>query len=473
MPVPFLLFCCLCTAAAEQGPNEFPIAMTTDVRTLDDGGWLVQVNHRDRMDKPGDAPAPARVRAYVPAGPEPIRLVLFDLGATYTSDRSDLQAIARAERWAIVGCLLRYQQGTELFLAAMDEIAQRTGRAELRTAPIIPFGFSRNGARAWTFLAENRERTLALCLGGNPGISARFAKNPAQRELADVTPALTLVGSRDPFVDYDKARERHWHLAHYPKIRALDIPWGMMIGWGYGHDWEGSWGMFVLFAQEASRLRMAGPGGPLRPLRFGDGWLVESGWETAWPQAAPVATYAGDRAATVWLPSEAMVVPWRGFNVQAPQVVLTLDGDALRAEPPPDTTSVEFHDRGTRIGTATAAPWRLAGADLAGVRTLTAVAVLPDGARTPSRPLTVVDGRAIDWAVGAAEAKAAESPANQIRLTPELRQVLAAARAAKTAGGPAPAPEALAALRTALAEAERSEHVEQRTAAAKLLADLP
>jgi hypothetical protein len=134
-------------AAGEPGFNEFPIEMTVDARPQPDGAWIVQVNHRDRMDQAGGKPSPSRVRAYVPPGKEPIRMVLFDLGDTYTCDHRGLQAVARAERWAIVGCLLRYKRGTELYQAAMAEVAKRTGHPELEQALVIPFGFSRNGSR--------------------------------------------------------------------------------------------------------------------------------------------------------------------------------------------------------------------------------------------------------------------------------------------------------------------------------------
>lgn len=451
--------------AGEPGFNEFPIEMTVDARPQPDGAWIVQVNHRDRMDKAGGKKSPSRVRAYVPPGKEPIRMVLFDLGDTYTCDRGDLQAIARAERWAIVGCLLRYQRGTELYQAAMAEVAKSTGHPELGQALVIPFGFSRNGSRAWTFLAENPERTVALALGGNPGVPARF-KDPTQRALADRTPVLTVVGTKDPFVDYDKGRAKFWHNATYPKIRALDIPWGMMLQWGGGHDWEQSWGMFVLFAQEAYRLRVTGARAPLKPLTFADGWLVESGWEKDWPAAAPVKTYPGDKAATVWLPSEAMVVPWRGFNVERPQVKLSFAEGRLTAEAPAGTTSVEFHEGGKVLGTAPAAPWTLPAGEGAGVRTLVAVAVLADGSRTPSRPITVVDGAAVDWKKGDADAKAAKDPARVIRLSDDLRRTLMDALAGKAADG-------LPALKAALTEATSSEHVEQRDAAGALLKKLP
>jgi hypothetical protein len=306
---------------------------------------------------------------------------------------------------------------------------------------------------------------VALALGGNPGVCANF-KDRAQRKLADVTPVLTMVGTRDPFVDYDKGEAKFWHNASYPQIRALDIPWGMTLQWGAGHDWGQSWSIFMLFAQEAYRLRVASAGAKLKPLTFADGWLVESGWKKDWPAAVPVKTSAGDQAATVWLPSEAMVVPWRGFNVERSQVKLSFAGGVLTAEAPAGTKNVEFHDAGKRLGTAASAPWTLPVGERAGVRTLVAVAVLADGSRTPSRPLTVVDGTALDWRQGEADAKAAQEPAQQIRLSNDLRRTLMDALSGK-------ATAALPALKSALTEATTSAHVEQRDAAAALLKKLP
>jgi len=317
--------------AGEPGFNEFPIDLSLDVRPAADGGVMAQANHRDRMDAPGAKPSPSKVRVYIPPGKGPIRLVLFDLGDPWSADNTALQAVVKAERWALAACLLRYKRGTELFDAALGAIAEATKHPELKRAPVIPMGFSRNGSRAWTFLAENPDRTVALQLGGNPGICAGFTNNAEHVKLSEVTPAFTVVGSKDPFVDYNKGRARFWHIACYPHIRARNIPWGMMILWGGGHGWGDSWPLFVLFAQEMAAVRVAGPAAaagsaPLKPLRFADGWLVENGWDKEWPVAAAVDQYPGDKAATVWLPSAGMVIPWRGFAVEKPRVTLAAQG---------------------------------------------------------------------------------------------------------------------------------------------------
>jgi len=414
------------------------LAAETIETRLPNGDVILQFNHPDRQDKPTDKPVPSRTRMWIPGDVKVLRGALFDLGYSYSADRRDVQAVARAEGLAVISCLLRYKGGTELLQTALADFATRSGHPELTRMPILPMGFSRNGSRAWTFTEENPTRTIAVALGGNPAICLRRTPNkdgPDHLALARTTPALTVVGSKDPFVDYDKGEARYWHIAHYPVIRAIpDVTWGMMIGWGYGHGWEGSWALFTPYIQAVWRLRA--PAQPtadgavtLKPIAFADGWFAEYGWTKDWPEIAPVATFTGDRTKSIWLPSEDVAAVWRAYNVMVPKVTLAVAAGAmttLTATPPDGTTTVQFYDRHLALGEAVAAPWQVKTDRLAsGAHSVYAVAVTASG-RTPSRPLTVVKGQPIDWTSGDADQKAAEHPASVARLDPDLR---AAARA--------------------------------------------
>jgi hypothetical protein len=457
-----------------------PIEMTgaarrTDAHRLANGDLIVQYNNPDRQDKPSDKPTPSRLRIFVPGNHERIKAILFDLGFTYTSDDSQLQAVARAEGWAVIGCLLRYKYGTELLDRALADAAAKIDHPELVNAPIFLAGFSRNGSRAWDFADEerNQSRTAGLILGGNPGITSGMMDrdgrpNEPRVALAQRTPALTVVGSRDPFVEYNRGADRHWHNAFYPKIRSLpDVTWGLMIGWGYGHEWEGSWTPFTVFMQDVLALRLDGPAAAdgttkLKPIRFEDGWFAEYGWTKDWPEIAPVGSFAGDRSKAVWLPAENVAHVWRAYQVQKPQVTLTVAGTTLTAEPPADTTAVEFFDRAKSLGVAREKPFAVE-AGLQGVQTIYAVATTPQG-KTPSRPLTVVNGWPLDWAEGRRAVKVAEVPANVVLVSDAAR---ATARAI-AAGQPAQ-PSDVAALEAELEPLTKSPHVEQREAAGTLI----
>ncbi len=451
-------------------------ARRTDVRTLAGGDLIIQYNNPDRQDEPTAQPTPSRIRIFVPGNHRRIRAILFDLGSTFTSDNTELQAVAREEGWAIIGCLLRYKYGTELLDMALEEAAAKAERPELVNAPIFLAGFSRNGSRAWDFAEEerNHSRTAGLILGGNPGITSGMvsregAWNEPRVTLARKVPALTVVGSRDPFVDYDKGEARFWHNATYPKIRSVpDVTWGMMIGWGYGHGWEGSWTPFTVFMQDVLALRLDGPAAAdgttrMQPIRFADGWFAEYGWTTDWPEIAPVGRFAGDSSRAVWLPSADLAHVWRAYQVQQPKVAVAVDDGVLRGTAPADATAVEFFDRGRSLGTVRSAPFSLP-VKLQGVQTVFAVATTPSG-KTPSRPVTVVNGRPLDWQRGTAAEKAAALPENIVVISAAGR---ATARALLS-GQPAQ-PAAVAALRAELEPLATSAHVEQRDAAAKLLA---
>jgi len=458
-----------------------PIEVTGTARRIDahaeaGGDLVIQYSNPDRQDKPTDKPTPSRIRIFIPGNHRRIRAILFDLGSTFTSDNTELQAVARAEGWAVIGCLLRYKYGTELLDLALAAAAAQADRPELVNAPIFLAGFSRNGGRAWDFAEEerNHSRTAGLILGGNPGIPSGMLSrtgtwNEPRVTLARQVPALTVVGSRDPFVDYDKGEARFWHNATYPQIRSVpEVTWGMMIGWGYGHGWEGSWTPCTVFMQDVLKLRLDGPAAAdgttrMRPIRFADGWFAEYGWTTDWPEIAPVGTFIGDPSRAVWLPSADLAHVWRAYQVRDPKVTLAVEDGVLVATAPADATAVEFFDRGRSLGTVRSAPFSLP-VKLRGVQTVFAVATTPSG-RTPARPVTVVDGRPLDWRRGAAAEQAAAAPENVVLVSAAGR---ATARAIM--GGQTAQPAAVAALRAELEPLTASAHVEQRDAAAKLLA---
>jgi hypothetical protein len=172
---------------------------------------------------------------------------------------------------------------------------------------------------------------------------------------------------------------------------------------------------------------------------------------------------------------------WRSYQVQKPRVTLTVKRElplqiVLTAEAPADTSAVEFFSGSRSLGTAKAAPFTLAlpsarAADSIvtvdmGVQTVFAVATTPAG-KTPSRPLTLVAGKPIDWKTGDADQKAAEAPLSVIRLSPEHRSILQLA--VTPTDSRKPAAEQLAPVRQALETLAKDPFVEQRDAAAKLL----
>jgi len=93
-----------------------------------------QYSNPDRQDKPTDKLTPSRIRIFIPGNHRRIRAIHFDLGSTFTSDITELQAVARAEGWVVIGCLLRYKYGTELLDLALAAAAAQADRPELVNA---------------------------------------------------------------------------------------------------------------------------------------------------------------------------------------------------------------------------------------------------------------------------------------------------------------------------------------------------
>jgi hypothetical protein len=253
----------------------------------------------------------------------------------------------------------------------------------------------------------------------------------------------------------------------------------MMIGWGYGHNWEGSWTPFTVFFQETTRLRYdTAPDATgkvtLKHLPFEQGWFGEYGWKTDWPEIAPVKSFRGDTTKAIWLPSENMAHVWRAYQVEKPKVTLEVGGEPARlvlaATPPDGTTAVEFFDRSQSIGVAKSAPFSITTDRLRdGVRTVYAVATTAAG-KTPSRPITLAAGKPLDWKIGLADQKRAEQPESVARLSAAVRKTL---EAIMVGGDKLPDLKDIQALRKELETLSDDPFVEQRSAAVSLLKRLP
>ncbi len=254
-----------------------------------------------------------------------------------------------------------------------------------------------------------------------------------------------------------------------------------MIGWNYGHSWEGSWAMYVPFFKETLRLRAKGAPGrdgktQLEPVSFEEGWLAEYGWENDWPEIAPVKSFKGDRKNAIWLPTEQVAAVWRAYNVKEPKVTLEVKagegGLTLSAEAPEGTKSISFYDGAKQLGVAKAAPFELT-TDTLGAEThsVYAVAETADG-NTPSRPVTIAGGKPVDWKSGDADQVRADSSEQIVRISEDQRQVLMALLEKGAEEASQPNAAEIATLKDSLEALTKSDFVEQRIHSAKLLGKL-
>jgi hypothetical protein len=200
----------------------------------------------------------------------------------------------------------RYDQGVgERFDAMLKDLAEKSGYAELATAPLVPVGHSAAASTPWYIAAWKPERVLAgISFSGQwPYVpDPQFAPQVAGANI-DSVPGIVTLG------EYEWADDR---MGAGLKIKA-DHPLMPLSGLGcpadghfYATDEKIEFLALYLKKAAAARLPKTAPtSGPvkLNPIDVTKtGWLVDRyrmGKDPIAP-AAPVADYKGDRAQAFW-----------------------------------------------------------------------------------------------------------------------------------------------------------------------------
>jgi hypothetical protein len=219
-----------------------------------------------------------------------------------------------------------YMQQEALLHSALEEFAQRTGRAELRYAPLIISGGSRFSAFGPQYAARHPARVIAYDVvnGGNSVV-------------APGVPGMMFLGSED-----GSAAQVGGSFA---RDRAQGALLAVALIWGAGHVCDRCVDLEWAFFDAMVRARLpadADPrGGPvaLIPLAEESGWL---GNVSDWSTIAPYAEYQGDRRAAAWFPSRGLALLWQGFMLKQPPATLTWPtqpyrwSDGFTQEPAPN-----------------------------------------------------------------------------------------------------------------------------------------
>lgn len=209
--------------------------------------------------------------------------------------REELERLHFAAIWITPALDLAFDVPLESgrrFDAMLAAFAERSGYAELATAPIVPLGHSAAASFPWRFARWAPKRTLAaISISGQwPYLVEDKAPIVRDPELAGI-PGLVTIG------EYEWAQSR---VAEGLKQRAADatLPLTMLAEAGGGHFEvsEDKVRYLALYLRKVALYRL--PTGSQTELRFIDpeaqGWLVD-GWRGDEPPrvpAAPVAEYA-------------------------------------------------------------------------------------------------------------------------------------------------------------------------------------
>jgi hypothetical protein len=176
----------------------------------------------------------------------------------------------------------------------LDSLAMRTGRGELRTIKLVPFGFSAAGSFALTFSALYPDRVIGFVryhsnLRGLTIDTARLA----------TIPGLLIVGELDSTAGVDDTR-RLWVTG-----RQLDAPWTFAIEPGRAHvsldGWLSASDLIWRWIEAVSLSPPRTNANSRRP------WMGN----TLTGAIVPITDYTGASAGTSWLPDSATAAAWQ------------------------------------------------------------------------------------------------------------------------------------------------------------------
>ena len=224
-----------------------------------------------------------------------------------TEHRRRLMAFGRAHGFAIIGT---ETPPTPTSLAdnirsALQNVAQRSGHAELANAPLLVMGHSRGGCMAYQIAVQAPDQVIGVlplagagvagCYDGSPGLSVPVYIIFGELELA-------IKAESTPVFDFHRSRGGLW---------ALGIEAGAGHAWPVNNDVLFNWAAAVATRRLPETVV---PGAPvqLRSISESSGWLAD---RTSFV-IAPFGCFTGDRPRASWVPGEQNARDWQA--VMAP-----------------------------------------------------------------------------------------------------------------------------------------------------------
>lgn len=288
-----------------------------------------------------------------------------------------------------------------LLLAALSELAKKSGHPEVEHMPLCFTGMSRGGGMSMQLTELMPERTIAsvpVCLEVGP-------TSAATRKV----PVLTVFGEKD-------GKQLPLLLDKLPKERAQEARWALAVQWGRGHEFGQANNLSFVFLDEVISRRLPAKAPPadrpvvLTDFPLEDGWLADpSRWgrDGRRPALHSWKDFPGERAQACWLPGPRVAAVWQAFVGATKEVIITEppglgDGQpfAAHAAARPivvkisvakdlDAQKVELWDAHQRLAERTEAPWNFDVSLQPGIHALVAIVQAGKTART-SRPHTIV-----------------------------------------------------------------------------------
>ncbi len=216
----------------------------------------------------------------------------------------------------------KLSQGLE---EGLKQFAEKSGHAELMTAPRVGVGHSAGGLVTQVLLRDPA-RTITNCVDCGWVLDSTALK----AEAASVPALFTMGAVPDDFKMLPSISEK------YEPARRAGLPWGLGVQWDCAHDFGNSAALAIPWIQAIcdARLPKTASGKAdavtLRDLKLEDGWLGDrTTIDSQLPVIAAWNHYASDKSVAAWFPNRAVAHVWRAWQSHNSPVTLeavTADG---------------------------------------------------------------------------------------------------------------------------------------------------
>jgi hypothetical protein len=226
----------------------------------------------------------------------------------HQSFRNNLAKLGVAEIWITPGPDMIYNcSSVKIFDTLINDLAEKSGYAELKFVPIIPMGHSAAASYPWNFGACSPERTLAiLSIHGDAPLTNMTGSgqpNPSWgNSNIDGIPSLFVMG------EYEWLEGRIAPAIKYKKEHP-NATIALFCDAGHGH-FDFSYALIEylnLFISKAVNARLPKKipsNGPVKLIKLNpeNGWLIDRWRNDVMPTAvsAPFLSYKGDKGEAGW-----------------------------------------------------------------------------------------------------------------------------------------------------------------------------
>lgn len=190
------------------------------------------------------------------------------------------------------------------YLRSLAEFAKQSGHSELEKAPWVLWGHSGGGFWSSLMLTRHPDRVVAVWLRSGSAFGAWTKGEIPMPELADAVYRVPMmfnggVKETDPRHGPARVADR----AMFKAWREKDAPAGFAVDPRTAHECGDSRYLAIPFLDVCLEMRLPAKGSvtqELKPVDMKQAWLAPM--EES--EAQPVASFAGDRVAAGWLPSQ-------------------------------------------------------------------------------------------------------------------------------------------------------------------------